>query len=116
MKLRYPLRTEDAMKIIDYAFGRAVELTKPFQNLASSIKLLAKDVKELALAVAVVAQNQAVHHRMIGQIWNVQQHIFRKLQESTLDTSMPDIGASKPAVDLKDEVAIAKAKAANKPN
>jgi hypothetical protein len=56
---------------------------------------------------------------MIQQMWGVQQHIFRKLNEHSLNMDMPDIDGT-PKIDPKDEAAKAAAdarkKAENKPN
>jgi hypothetical protein len=115
MKLRYPLRAEDGMKLLDKAFDKAVEMTKPVQQLADGLKACAEQMKNLAQNLAIIAHNQAVHHHMIGQMWNVQQAIFKKLHENSLNMSMPEI--DKPEkVDPKDEAALARKKAAAKPN
>jgi hypothetical protein len=115
MKLHYPLKAEDLVKLLDRGFDRAVELTKPVQDLASGVKAVADNLAKLALHVSIIAHNQAVHHHMIQQMWGVQQLIFKKLHENSLDTSMPEIDTPK-TVDPKDEAAVARKKAAAKPN
>ena len=115
MKLRYPLRAEDGMKLLDKAFDKAVEMTKPVQELAEGLKACAEQMKALAQNLAIVAHNQAVHHHMIQQMWGVQQAIFRKLSEHSMDMSMPDVDKPK-KIDPKDEAALARKKAESKPN
>ena len=115
MKLHYPLKAEDLLKLLDRGFDRAVELTKPVQQLADGLKAVADGLGKLTLHVGIIAHNQAVHHQMIQQMWGVQQLIFKKLHENSLDTSMPDIDTPK-KVDPKDEAAVARKKATDKPN
>jgi hypothetical protein len=90
MRLRHPL-AEGGMKLLDKAFDRAVEMAKPVQMLADGLKAVAEQMKNLAENLAVVAHNQAVHHHMITQMWGVQQVIYKRLRENSLDTSMPEI-------------------------
>lgn len=90
MRLKYPLEPEDVMKLLDKAFDKAVEMTKPVQALAEGVKACAAVLEKLAVNLAVVAQNQAVHHQMIVQMWKVHQVVLQKINESSLDTSMPD--------------------------
>lgn len=115
MKLHYPLKAEDLIKLLDRGFDRAVELTKPVQDLADGLHALADGLAKLTVHVGIIAHNQMVHHSMIQQMWGVQQAIFRKLNANALDTSMPEI--DKPEkIDPKDEAAVARKKAADKPN
>lgn len=79
------------MKLLDKAFDKAVEMTKPVQALADGLKTCAESIEKLASNLAIVAHNQFVHHQMIMQMWNVQQAIYKKLSESSLDTKMPEI-------------------------
>jgi len=83
------------MKLLDRAFDKAVELSKPVKDLTEGLHACAEQMKNLVLSLSVVAQNQAVHHQMIQQMWHIQQVIFKKLSENGLDTSMPEIGKSK---------------------
>lgn len=119
MKIHYPPKAEDAVSLVDRIFDKAVEMTKPVKALALGLQACADQMKNIATAVAVLAHNQAVHHHMIQQMWGVQQHIFKKLSEHSMNMDMPDIeGAAK--IDPKDEAAKAAAdarkKAENKPN
>ena|SRR5579875_1808222 len=118
MKMHYPPKPEDAVSLVDRIFDKAVEATRPIQALAKGLATCAEQMRNIAQTVAVIAHNQAVHHHMIQQMWGVQQHIFKKLSEHSMDMSMPDIDA--PKIDPKDEAAIAAAdarkKAENKPN
>lgn len=113
MRLSYPLTAEDMMKLLDKAFDRAVELSKPVKDLADGVKSLAENVEKLAMNLAIIAHNQAVHHHMIQQIMGVQQIIFKKITEHSLDTTLPkiDLDESK-----KDEKADKKVSAKDKPN
>ncbi len=86
------------MKLLD----RAVEMSKPVQELADSIKQLAQglhdvaqSVEKLTKNVATLAQKQAAHHRMIAHMHLVQQVIMRRMSEGGADTSLPDIDAPK---------------------
>lgn len=115
MKLHYPPRAEDAVALVDRIFDKAIEATKPVQALAAGLRACAEQLQKIGQTVAVIAHNQAVHHHMIQQMWGVQQHIFRKLHDNALDMSMPDVDAPK-KVDPKDEAALARKKAADKPN
>jgi hypothetical protein len=80
------LEAEDTMKLLD----KTIEMTKPVQALASSLKACAESLEKLASNLAIVARNQAVHHHMILQMWATHQVILRKLNEHSLDTSLPD--------------------------
>ena len=119
MKLHYPPKNEDAVSIIDRLFDKAVEATRPIQALADGLKACALQLQNLGQMVAVLAHNQAVHHRVISQMYEMQMFIKQKLTEHSMDMSMPDIGEVK-KVDPKDEAAKAAAearrKAENKPN
>jgi len=79
------------MKLFDKAFDKMVAASKPVQDLADAVKVLAEKTSELALHVAALSHNQSIHNNLIAQIWNVQQSIFTKLQQSSLDTKMPSI-------------------------
>lgn len=78
------------MKLFDKAFDRVVELSKPVQTLAGGLKACAEGLEKLALNLAIVAQNQAIHHEMIEKMWAVNQIIMKKINTTGLDTSMPD--------------------------
>ena len=114
MKLRYPLRAEDGMKLLDEAFDKAVALTKPVQDLANGLKSLAEQTEKLAMHLAVIAHNQAVHHHVINQIWQLQQHIFAKLSEGGMDMKMPEI--DKPKVEKGADGKPVKKDSKDKPN
>lgn len=94
MKLRYPLEPEDVMKLLDKAFDKAIEMSKPVTALAEGLKACATGLEKLAMNLAIVAHNQAVHHQMIQQMWSVHQVIMKKLNENSLDTSMPGLSQS----------------------
>jgi len=115
MKIHYPPTAEDAVKLVDRIFDRAVEAARPIQALAGGLKACAEQLAKIGQSVAIIAHNQAVHHHVIQQMWSVQQQIFHKLNERSLDTSMPDIDQPQ-KVDPKDEAAQARKKAENKPN
>ena len=115
MKLHYPPRAEDAVSLIDKMFDKAIEATKPVQHLADGLKAVAEQLAALGKTVAIIAHNQAVHHHIIQQMYGVQQHIFHKLGEHSLNMEMPKIDTPK-KVDPKDEAAVARSKAENKPN
>jgi hypothetical protein len=115
MKIHYPPKAEDALSMIDRIFDRAVEASKPIQALAVGLRACAEQLQRMGETVALIAHNQAVHHQMIKQMWGIQQHIFRKLQDNSLDVSMPDIDAPK-KVDPKDEATLVRKKAEQKPN
>lgn len=83
------------MKLLDKAFDKAVEMTKPVQALAEGLKACAMGLEKLALNLAVIAQNQAVHHQMIVQMWDTHKVILQKLNENALDTSMPELSDDK---------------------
>lgn len=118
-KMHFPPRAEDAVSLVDRIFDKAVEMTKPVRVLAQGVQACAEQMRNIAHAVAILAHNQQIHHNMIGQMWQVQQQIFRKLSEHSMNMEMPDIDASA-KVDPKDEaakaVADARKKAENKPN
>lgn len=101
MRLSYPLTAEDMMKLLDKAFDRAIELSKPIKDLANNVKTLAEHVEKIAMNLAVIAHNQAVHHHMIQQINGAQQALFKKLTEHSLDTSLPKIELAKPVLDTE---------------
>ena len=103
MMWKYPLMAEDAMKLLDKAFDKAVAMTKPVQDLAAGLKSCAEGLEKLAMNLAVVAHNQAVHHQMIMQMWNVNQLILRKLNEHALDTSLPEVKPTDTKKDGKDK-------------
>lgn len=75
------------MKLLD----RAIEATRPVHEIAKGLKLCATAIEKLATHIAVLAHNQAVHQQVIQKIWDVQQSIFAKLNEGSLDMQMPDI-------------------------
>jgi hypothetical protein len=102
------------MKLLDRAFDRALELAAPVQALAIGLKAVAEQLQALGGALAAVARNQAAHQLAIQNLWRVQQDIFRKLQASSLDVSMPKIDA--PKADDKDQATADRKKAASKPN
>jgi hypothetical protein len=115
MKLHYPPKPEDAVNLVDRIFNRAVEATKPIQQLANGLKACSVELGKIGQTVAILAYNQAVHHQMIQQMLSVQHQIFRKLGDHSLDMSMPDIDAPKKD-DAKNETVLARKKAENKPN
>lgn len=118
-KMHYPPRAEDAVGLMDRIFDKAVEMTKPVKALAQGVQACAEQMRNIAHAVAILAHNQAVHHHMIGQMWQVQQQIFKKLSEHSMNMEMPDID-NPVKIDPKDAAAVAAAearkKAENKPN
>ena len=77
------------MKLIDKAFDKMIETSKPILVLAESVRTLALRLNDVAKSILVLAQNQAAHQQLIQQMWTVQQAIYTKLQESSLDTQMP---------------------------
>ena len=79
------------MKLFDKAFDKMVAASKPVQDLADAVRVLAEKTNELAQHVAALSHNQAVHNNLIAQMWNVQQAIYTKLQASALDTKMPSL-------------------------
>lgn len=97
MRLRYPLTAEDGMKLLDRAFDKAVEFSRPVLALANGVKELAENVEKLATNLAIIAHNQAVHHHMIQQIMGVHQLILKKITENSLDTSLPKLDKPKDA-------------------
>lgn len=103
------------MNLVDHIFNRAVEAAKPIQDLANGLKACATELVRIGQTVAVLVHNQAVHHNMIQQLWYVQQQVFQKLSDRSLDMSMPDIDIPE-KVDPKDEVLKAREDAKNKPN
>lgn len=117
--MHYPPKAEDAVSFVDKIFDRAVEMTKPVKALATGLHACAEQMKNIAHAVAVLAHNQNLHHHMIQQMWGVQQHIFKKLGEHSMNMEMPDI-ENPTKIDPKDEAAKAAAdirkKAEDKPN
>ena len=82
---------EMRMKFLDKVIDNAVNMSKPVKDLADSVKTCAEHLKTLAETMTVIAYNQAAHHKLIMQMWSVQQTIFAKLQENSLDSKMPDI-------------------------
>jgi len=114
-KMHYPPRAEDGATLLERVLDKAIEATKPIQELAGGLKACAVELTRLGQAVAVLAHNQAVHHHIIQQMYSFQQHFFKKMSEHSMDMSMPDIDTPK-KVDPKDEAAAAKRKAENKPN
>lgn len=102
------------MKLLDKAINKAVLLSKPVQELADHVKSLAVNVEKLASHLAIIAHNQVVHHYMIQQMNAVQQIIYKKLSENSLDTSLPELKLE----DISDEIATTAAKQAarSKPN
>lgn len=114
MKESNPFNRASVFKLLDKALDRAVELRQPVIDLGDSVKLLADQVKKLAVNVAILAHNQGVHHQMILALANNSDVIMSKLQENALDVQMPDIDS--PKVKPDDKIALAKKRAANKPN
>ena len=91
-------REEATMKLLD----RTIELSAPVQELAASVKALAQSVQKVAQGLekvtqdlVVLANNQAAHHRMIMHMHLVQQVIMKRMSEGGMDTSLPEIDASK---------------------
>lgn len=78
------------MKLFDRAFDKAVEMSKPVIALAEGLKACAEALEKLAQNLAIVAHNQAVHHKMIDQMWSTNQIILKKLSAHSLDSSLPD--------------------------
>jgi hypothetical protein len=75
-------------------FDKAVEMTKPVKSLADGLKTCAETIERIASNLAIVAYNQAVHYQLIMQMWDIQQEIYKKLNEYSFDVKMPDIKAS----------------------
>ena len=119
MKLHFPPKTEDAVNLIDHVFDKAVEATRPIKELAFGVKAIADGLQRLAAAVSVLAHNQAVHHNVIQQMYGVQQFIYKKLTENSMDVSLPDIKVPQ-KIDPKDVASVTAAEARkhaeNKPN
>lgn len=95
MRMRYPLEPEDVMKLLDKAFDKAVAATRPVKAIAEGLKACAETLEKVASNLAVVAHNQAVHHHMIQQMWGVHQALIKKMNENSLDTSMPGLEKDK---------------------
>jgi hypothetical protein len=76
------------MKLLERAFDRAVEATRPVLALADALKSLAVEVEKLALSLSVIAHNQAIHHYMISQM---QQILTTAMHDKSLDMKMPEI-------------------------
>lgn len=91
MRMRYPLEPEDVMKLLDKAFDKAVAATKPVKAIAEGLTACATALEKMASNLAAIAHNQAVHHHMITQMWGVHQVILKKLNDNSLDTSMPGL-------------------------
>ena len=70
-------------------FDKAIEMAKPVRSMASALKECAESLQTIASCLAVVVQNQAAHHHMILQMWATHLMILRKLNENSLDTSLP---------------------------
>jgi hypothetical protein len=83
------------MRLLKEAKDRAIEISKPFRDLAASVKSLAESVHSFGNNLAILAHNQAVHHQMIQQVWANQTNLLRRLGESATDTNMPEISFQK---------------------
>jgi len=118
MKIHYPPEAEDAVSFIDRVFDKAVEATRTVKMLALGLHACAEQLGHVAEAVAVLAHNQRVHHGVMQQMWQMQQVIFKKLNENSMNMEMPDIET--PVIDTKDTTAVEAAKlrkqAGEKPN
>ena len=67
------LLLEDVMKLLDKAWDKAIEMSKPVQALVDGLKACAEGLEKVASTVAIMAHNQAVHHSMIMQMWSTNQ-------------------------------------------
>ena len=81
---------EDGMKLLDKAWDKMIEVSKPVQALSEGLKSCAEGLERLASTLSIIAHNQAIHHSMIIQMWSTHQIILKKLNENSLDMSMPD--------------------------
>lgn len=85
------------MKAKAKLFDKTIEASTPVQLLAAAVKSLAEQLGVLAAEVGTIAYNQAVHHHMIIQMWQRQQAILQRMQQSSLDTRLPKLEAKKDA-------------------
>lgn len=114
MKGLIEFNTTNVFKLLDKALDRVVEFRQPVVDLGEGVKQLAEQVKQLAKNVAVIAHNQKIHHNMILTLASNADLIMAKMQESALDTKMPDIDNAD--VKSEDKLDVTKRRDSNKLN
>lgn len=79
------------MKMFDRFVNKSVVASSAIQSLADAIKQVAISVEKLTMHFSIVSQNQDIHHRLISQMWQVQQILLQKLNERSMDMAFPEI-------------------------
>lgn len=81
------------MKIVDRAVEKALDSSLVVKAFAVALKACAEQVQSLGNTLALLAQNQATHARILNQLWNAQQDVWRHLHRESPNMQMPDISA-----------------------
>lgn len=89
MKTSSPLPLEVAVKLLDRVIEKAVSLSPDIVRLVGTLESLADSVEKIASNLLIVAQNQAVHHQMIMQMWHVHQSVMNKLHDNSIEKMPP---------------------------